>query len=111
MSEVEFSWLKKGNKKHKSWSNIVLGHLKIDKAKLLVDVNSEKRAKKFQSELKKRIKDGVRYKTTVIEPIDAALDKAQQKQKNPPQSSKDTLTILSAINLNPYFPYKVILLS
>ena len=88
-SEIEFSWLKKGNKKHKTWNNTILGHINIDKTNLLVDVNSEKRAKKFQSELKKRIKEGIRYKTTVIESIKAAIDKSQQEPKKPSRTSKE----------------------
>ena len=72
---IEFPWLKKGNKKNKSWENTVLGHINIDRTKMTVDVNSKERAKKFQTELKKRIPTGWKLKSTVIESIESQMKK------------------------------------
>lgn len=73
LTRIEFPWLRAGNKKHKEWENTVLGHIIIDGQTLTVDVNSEKRAKKFKSELKKRMTGGWKYKTTVIESVESKM--------------------------------------
>jgi hypothetical protein len=75
LHKVAFSWHKRGNKLHKSWDNTVLGSLTIEGSTLTVEINSEKRAKKFRALADKRLKGQARYKTTVIESPEAMLAK------------------------------------
>ena len=73
LRKVEFAWLKHGNKQHKHWDTTVLGHIGIDGRVLTVEVNSARRAKKFQTLAKKLLGRSARYRTTVIESPEAAL--------------------------------------
>lgn len=78
---VEFSWLKKGNRKHKGMTNTVLGHITVTDHGLTVEVNSEKRAAMIRAEIEKRLPDGLKYRATLMEPIEAALN---GRKKGPP---------------------------
>jgi hypothetical protein len=71
VKSVDFSWLKSGNKKHKTWDNTILGNIDIKITKMVVEVNSAERAKKFQSELKKKMPSGWKLKSTLIERIES----------------------------------------
>jgi hypothetical protein len=72
--EVSFSWLKKGNKKHKSWDNTVMGTFRIKGDVLTAEVNSERRAKKIQAEVSKRLGNRAVFKVAVHESLDAKLE-------------------------------------
>ncbi len=96
LDEIKFSWQKKGNKLHKDWSNTVLGHIKISKEKLSVEVNSEKRAKKLRSLIGKLLVGKARYRTTVIESPNASSDKAQRNK-----STKAALKQIDDLNALP----------
>ena len=75
---IEFPWLKKGNAKHKSWDNTILGQIRIKDHQLAVEVNSDKRAQQFQKQIKKLLPE-VRYKTSVIESPQAKLEHMQDQ--------------------------------
>lgn len=75
---IEFPWLKKGNAKHKSWDNTILGHIRIKDCQLTVEVNSDKRAQQFQKQIKKLLPEA-RYKTSVIESPQAMLAQMQDE--------------------------------
>ena len=53
IQSIEFTWFKKGNKKHKSWENTVLGHITLEKDRLVLETNSEKRNNKGKKLLSK----------------------------------------------------------
>lgn len=78
LHRIEFPWLKKGNAKHKSWDNTVLGHIRIKDRQLTVEVNSDKRAQQFQKLIKKSLPEA-RYKTSVIESPQAMLTHMQNE--------------------------------
>ena len=52
---VEFDWIGKGNRIHKTWDNTILGHLNISGQTLTVEVNSANRAKKIREQIEKRL--------------------------------------------------------
>lgn len=81
--EVHFDWMKRGNKKHKSWDNTVLGSLKIKGNTLTAEVNSDKRAKKIQSEIAKRLGKRATFKRAVHESTDAKLEEMQAQSGSP----------------------------
>lgn len=91
---IEFPWLKKGNKKHKTWENTVWGHINIDGTKMIVEVNSKERAKKFQTELKKLMSTGWSLKSTVIESIESQLKKVKSTSKEKFDSEKEQAEML-----------------
>ena len=78
--KIEFPWLKSGNKRHKGWSNTILGHILIEKNRMQVKVNSKERASRFEKELKKRKINGVHYRTTLIEPLDSVIEEMWRKR-------------------------------
>ena len=82
LRSVEFSWQKRGNEKNKSWDNTVLGHIKIDGRSMNIEVNSENRANKIRALVEKMLPDA-RYKTTVIESLQAMLAQAEEQGETP----------------------------
>jgi len=87
LRKIEFSWEKPGNKMHKNWDNTILGHIRIEGVTLTAEVNSEKRAQKFKAVMAELLPGKARYKTTVIESLQAML--AQEKKTGPsPQASR-----------------------
>jgi hypothetical protein len=81
LHRIEFPWLKKGNKKHKSWDNTILGNIKIKEHQLTVEVNSDERAQQFQKLIKKLLPQA-QYKTSVIESPQAMLKRMQNEGEN-----------------------------
>lgn len=79
LHKIEFSWEKRGNKKHKEWDNTILGHLCIDGATLTAEVNSENRAQKFKALMEELLPGKARYKTTVIQSPQAMLARAEEE--------------------------------
>ena len=76
---IEFAWLGKGNKLHKDWETTVLGHLKISGHTLVVDVNSENRAKRIRKEIEKRLGLHATHLSTTTETIELDPTKLSTK--------------------------------
>lgn len=81
LHSIEFSWLKKGNAKHKSWDNTVLGHIRIKGRQLAADVNSDQRAQQFHRLIEELLPEA-RYKTSVIESPQAMLAQAEDDDES-----------------------------
>jgi len=82
--EVNFPWLKRGNKKHKSWKNTVMGHIEINNTTMTVTVNSKERWRKFKLELNKRL-EGSEWTL-----LDSKIETADEI-RNKPLSAKEKL--------------------
>ncbi len=67
ITRIEFPWLKKGNKKHKNWENTVLGQIIIEKNKLILETNSEKRTEKGKKLLLKYLGNNIQFQNTLLE--------------------------------------------
>jgi hypothetical protein len=81
LSKVDVQWLKKGNRKFKSWDNTVLGKLRIEGRCLVAEANSEKRARKLRREIEKRLgRSGAIYKGTEITMPGELLEQAKQAE-------------------------------
>lgn len=79
---AEFPWTKKGNKQHQHWDNTVLGHIRIARKELIIEVNSEKRAETIRKRVEKLLGMGVQHKGTVISDPSSPKFKAEQMRKN-----------------------------
>jgi len=66
VSKAEISWSRPGYKANKGLDNTILGRIMINQQRLAIDVNSKKRAKTAQNEVKTRLGDKARYLTTEI---------------------------------------------
>ncbi len=80
--KIELPWQKRGNEKNKSWGNTVLGNIKIDGRRMTIEVNSENRAQKIRALIEEML-PGARYKTTVIESLQAMLARAKEEGETP----------------------------
>ena len=69
LKRIEFDWLKKGNKLHKTWKNTVMGKVLIDGKKLAIEVNSEKRAEGAQAKIEKLLGPKAIFKRKTVEPM------------------------------------------
>jgi hypothetical protein len=79
VKRIELPWLKKGNKQHKHWNNTVMGHLIIEKGKLILETNSEQRAERGKKLLSKTLGDAIVFQKMLIE-------SPEQKLKSQPKS-------------------------
>ncbi len=70
LQTLTFSWMKKGNEKHRSWDNTILGNITIDDSKLIVEVNSQKRSEIIQTEIGKRLGDNAVLQDTVSKSVE-----------------------------------------
>ncbi len=79
LSKVDFDWLMKGNRKMSTWENTILGSIKISEHSLVVEVNSEKRAKRIQAEIEKRLAGTAALQTMVAKPLDELLAESRKR--------------------------------
>ena len=70
---VVIPWLRRGNPKM-PWQNTGLGSIRIDGQRLVVEVNSEQRAKLFGELADELLPAGCRHLSTVLESVEAALE-------------------------------------
>jgi hypothetical protein len=77
---VTFSWLKKGNRQHRSWDNTILGTLTIEDDRLRIEVNSRKRAQRIRREISKRLGERALFERETVESIEAMLAARQGVQ-------------------------------
>jgi hypothetical protein len=86
LKKANISWHKSGNKKHKEWSNTVLGHLEINGTELKIEVNSANRAKKIRKEIEKRMGNSATHRSTTLQSPESLMrDRDQVK----PQENSD----------------------
>lgn len=77
LTGVRFSWKKRGNKKHASWDNTVLGWIEIDGGRLTVDVNSQARSKTIRKKIEKMLGGDVLYRACEIQSAEKMLAEQQ----------------------------------
>ncbi len=68
--EAEIVWSKRGNRVNRSWDNTILGSLSISAAKLEVTVNSVKRARRIEREIRRRLGERAKLDSKTHESID-----------------------------------------
>ncbi len=78
LREITIPWLKKGNRKMKSWDNTILGTVRISGRSLRAEVNSDKRASRLRREIDKRMGWAGTYKTTERIPLDVEKMRANR---------------------------------
>src|SRR5581483_3142898 len=89
LSKVEIQWLKKGNKKFKTWENTVHGKIRIHGRSLEAEANSEERARKLRREIEKRLgRDGAIYQGTEVKKSEEVLDMLRREEPSRMKSSR-----------------------
>lgn len=92
IKSLEFSWLIKGNKRHEDWENTIMGHITIQKNKLILDTNSEKRTQKGKKLLIKYLGDKIHFQQTLMETPEQKISSLSDKEK-PIKTSDDLLQL------------------
>ena len=84
---IEFPWLKKGNSKHSTWDNTLMGDIKIDGTKMTIDVNSQQRADEIKRKVARRLGKRGLFQNAVIQ----STEKMFEEMRNRPtgQSTAD----------------------
>lgn len=82
ITEIQFPWLKKGNKKHLSWDNTLYGDVILKEGKLILKTNSVERAEKGKKLLVKLLGKHIEFQKMLIE-------SAQQKMQSLPKGKTD----------------------
>ena len=98
LRKIDFSWQKLGNKEHETWGNTILGHIRIDGSGMTIEVNSENRAQRIRNLIEEMLPDA-RYKTTVIESLQAMLARAEEEGE--PASSRQRRKEQEELNSRP----------
>ncbi len=83
VKRVEFPWTKPGNKMHAQWENTILGHIKIEGTTLRIEVNSAKRAKRIQAEVRKRLGRSATGPRIEAMSAEASLREQAQGERSP----------------------------
>jgi len=76
---IEIPWLTKGNKRHKNWETTIMGYISIEKDKLTLVTNSEKRDQKGKKLLRKYLGKAITFQQTLKE-------SPEQKMQSLPES-------------------------
>ena len=85
VEEIHFSWLKKGNKKHKNWENTIHGNITLKKGKLTLETNSLERAEHGRKIIQKLLGEQITFQRTLIE-------SQEQKLKSLPPFTEENET-------------------
>ncbi len=78
LQQVEIQWDRKQKKGEQGLGYVLLGSLKIDRDKLIVEVNSRERAKRIEKEIKKRLGKHAR----LIKKEEKSLDEIMQSRND-----------------------------
>ena len=93
IKQLEFPWIKMGNKKMKDWDNTILGHIIIEQGKLILETNSYERAQKGKDLLNKYLGNSISFQKTLIEQPEQKLKSLDKNIFNDTQWDDEVLEI------------------
>jgi hypothetical protein len=80
ITSAVLSWVKAGNRQHKDWDNTILGTLRLEVGRLVVDVNSVRRAERMKREIAKRFAGAaILIDSNVIDPSEALATRRHER--------------------------------
>ncbi len=94
LQRVIFEWMKRGNKKHSTWDNTILGTITISEHSVVAEVNSERRALRIRKEIEKRLGPGATYKSTIVHTQEEMLRDSSAEDKRKQKSLQESETEL-----------------
>lgn len=80
IQQIKIPWLKKGNKKHKSWDNTVMGRIVIEKGSITLETNSDKRTERGKKLLNKHLSDTIHFQRTITESTEKRLQLLREEE-------------------------------
>ncbi|MGH8630567.1 MAG: antitoxin Xre/MbcA/ParS toxin-binding domain-containing protein, partial [Burkholderiales bacterium] len=84
---AHISWKKRGNRMNRSWSNTVLGSIRIEQGRLTAEVNSDKRAAAFRKIVERALGERARFCLSEVQSAEKLM--TQAKSGVPPQPGPD----------------------
>ncbi len=100
LQTVTFSWMKKGNEKHSTWDNTILGNIMIENGRIVVDVNSVKRSEEIQTEIAERLGDRAVLRDSIKKSLEqemAALDQISPEERQRQQEEQEAFAALPEV--------------
>ncbi|MCI0652578.1 MAG: SEC-C domain-containing protein [Planctomycetes bacterium] len=76
LSRVKLNWLEQGNAQMPAWENTVLGSIEIDGTRLIAEVNSEERERRFREIVAAALGGRARHRATEIQSLERMLAQA-----------------------------------
>jgi uncharacterized protein YecA (UPF0149 family) len=118
ISKIHFPWLKEGNKKHKSWNNTVMGNITVEKERLILETNSEKRTEEGKRLLSKYLGNAVKFQQTLLQTPEQMMtersnrsgDAAEQTQLHESPEVQEYLKQIAKAHWESWFDDKIPLL-
>ncbi len=93
LEAVRFPWLKKGNRRHETWDNTILGMLDIKGDKLVIEVNSRERAETIKRKITRRLGRRANLTNTVFESLEAMLSEASSLRPEAEQTNEELMAM------------------
>jgi hypothetical protein len=95
ISSAVLSWVKAGNRLHKQWDNTIVGRLRLGAGRLVVEVNSARRAERAKREIAARLRaTAVLVDTTVVDPSEILAERRSDhdaRARKPPRETPPEL--------------------
>ena len=82
LKAVTIPWSKKGNRLHEEWDNTTLGTLDIDGDRLQVHVNSNRRARRIEREIAKRLGADAALESRTADSVEKLLAEHKETPRN-----------------------------
>jgi hypothetical protein len=80
--KIELPWVKRGNQKHTHWETTLLGNITIEKNKIIINTNSENRAKKAEKLIARYLGDKATFlRLKKQTPLQASKQKSKGANK------------------------------
>jgi hypothetical protein len=77
---AEIPWRKRGNAMHASWTNTVLGSLRIDGRVLRAEVNSAARAARLRALVEERLGERAQFRVAKVESVEGMMKRAAAQE-------------------------------
>lgn len=85
------SWVRAGNRQHKEWDNTILGTLRLGTERLVVEVNSARRAERAKRAIARRLRGvALLVDTKVIDPSEALVKRVRAPGAGADDSPRET---------------------
>lgn len=93
ITAAELTWIKAGNRQHKDWDNTKLGRLRLDGARLVVEVNSARRRDRIAKEIARRFGKTARLVETNVTDVMKELVTRRARDAELGETARSVLSV------------------
>ena len=83
LQAVTLSWNKAGNRLHQDWDNTTLGAIEIDGSRLVIHVNSKRRATRIEREIARRLGADAVLERKAADPVERLVAERRNQPRDP----------------------------